>query len=184
MAAPQRASAPGLAWSARELVPGLRARPAPGGRPDRRSRRAARSRRRTARLRQPRRALSIVRNSTKGARPSPSVARGRAGAIVGTPLAADRWGSPLARSVAPDRASVRVNATRAGVTVTPALLKIPEAQTMIDITMKRNPTGRMTTPQDVANAIPRALRRGHRLHQRRHHQRRRRRVHHRLVALR
>jgi enoyl-[acyl-carrier protein] reductase III len=59
----------------------------------------------------------------------------------------------LARSVAPDRASVRVNATRAGVTVTPALLKIPEAQTMIDITMKRNPTGRMTTPQDVANAI-------------------------------
>ena len=24
---------------------------------------------------------------------------------------------------------------------------------MIDITMKRNPTGRMTTPQDVANAI-------------------------------
>jgi enoyl-[acyl-carrier protein] reductase III len=24
---------------------------------------------------------------------------------------------------------------------------------MIDITMKRNPDGRMTTPQDVANAI-------------------------------
>jgi enoyl-[acyl-carrier-protein] reductase (NADH) len=45
------------------------------------------------------------------------------------------------------------NAIRAGVTVTPALLKIPESQTMIDITMKRNPTGRMTTPQDVANAI-------------------------------
>jgi NAD(P)-dependent dehydrogenase (short-subunit alcohol dehydrogenase family) len=45
------------------------------------------------------------------------------------------------------------NSIRAGVTVTPALLKIPESQTMIDITMKRNPTGRMTTPQDVANAI-------------------------------
>lgn len=45
------------------------------------------------------------------------------------------------------------NGIRAGVTVTPALLKIPEAQSMIDITMKRNPTGRMTTPQDVANAI-------------------------------
>ena len=41
----------------------------------------------------------------------------------------------------------------AGVTVTPALLKIPESQQMIDLTMKRNPTGRMTTPQDVANAI-------------------------------
>ena len=38
-------------------------------------------------------------------------------------------------------------------TVTPALMKIPESQTIIDITMKRNPTGRMTTPQDVANAI-------------------------------
>jgi NAD(P)-dependent dehydrogenase (short-subunit alcohol dehydrogenase family) len=45
------------------------------------------------------------------------------------------------------------NSIRAGVTVTPALLKIPESQTMIDITMKRNPTGRMTTPHDVANAI-------------------------------
>ena len=45
------------------------------------------------------------------------------------------------------------NCIRAGVTITPALLKIPESQTMIDITMKRNPTGRMTTPQDVANAI-------------------------------
>ena len=37
--------------------------------------------------------------------------------------------------------------------MTPALLQDPRAQTMIDITMKRNPTGRMTTPQDVANAI-------------------------------
>jgi enoyl-[acyl-carrier protein] reductase III len=37
--------------------------------------------------------------------------------------------------------------------VTPALLKIPKSQAMIDLTMKRNPTGRMTTPQDVANAI-------------------------------
>src|SRR4029079_4646118 len=45
------------------------------------------------------------------------------------------------------------NCIRAGVTITPALLKIPESQVMIDITMKRNPTGRMTTPQDVADAI-------------------------------
>jgi NAD(P)-dependent dehydrogenase (short-subunit alcohol dehydrogenase family) len=48
---------------------------------------------------------------------------------------------------------ITVNAIRAGVTDTPALRKIPEAQLMIDITMKRNPTGRMTTTQDVANAI-------------------------------
>ena len=76
----------------------------------------------------------------------------------------------------------RRTAIRAGVTVTPALLKIPESQTMIDITMKRNPTGRMTTPQDVANAILALSGDGHRVHQRRHHQRRRRRVRHRVVS--
>jgi enoyl-[acyl-carrier protein] reductase III len=59
----------------------------------------------------------------------------------------------LAMELARTGSGVTVNAIRAGVTITPALLKIPEAQTMIDITMKRNPTGRMTTPQDVANAI-------------------------------
>ncbi len=59
----------------------------------------------------------------------------------------------LAMELARKGSGITVNAIRAGVTVTPALLKIPESQTMIDITMKRNPTGRMTTPQDVANAI-------------------------------
>jgi enoyl-[acyl-carrier-protein] reductase (NADH) len=59
----------------------------------------------------------------------------------------------LAMELARNGTGVTANCIRAGVTVTPALLKIPESQTMIDITMKRNPTGRMTTPQDVANAI-------------------------------
>jgi NAD(P)-dependent dehydrogenase (short-subunit alcohol dehydrogenase family) len=59
----------------------------------------------------------------------------------------------LAMELARQGTGATANAIRAGVTVTPALLKIPESQTMIDITMKRNPTGRMTTPQDVANAI-------------------------------
>ena len=59
----------------------------------------------------------------------------------------------LAMELARHGTGVTANCIRAGVTVTPALLKIPEAQTMIDITLKRNPTGRMTTPQDVANAI-------------------------------
>ena len=59
----------------------------------------------------------------------------------------------LAMELARLGTGVTANSIRAGVTVTPALLKIPESQTMIDITMKRNPTGRMTTPQDVANAI-------------------------------
>ena len=59
----------------------------------------------------------------------------------------------LAMELARAGSGVTANAIRAGVTDTPALRKIPEAQTMIDITMKRNPTGRMTTPQDVADAI-------------------------------
>ena len=59
----------------------------------------------------------------------------------------------LAMELARHGTGATANCIRAGVTVTPALLKIPESQTMIDITMKRNPTGRMTTPQDVASAI-------------------------------
>ncbi len=48
---------------------------------------------------------------------------------------------------------VTANAIRAGVTLTPALMKIPEKDAIIAAAEKRNPTGRMTTPQDVANAI-------------------------------
>ena len=59
----------------------------------------------------------------------------------------------LAMELARHGTGATANCIRAGVTITPALLKIPESQMMIDITMKRNPTGRMTTPQDVANAI-------------------------------
>ena len=32
-------------------------------------------------------------------------------------------------------------------------MKIPEHDMIIDVATRRNPTGRMTTPQDVANAI-------------------------------
>ncbi|HEX4897975.1 MAG TPA: SDR family oxidoreductase [Candidatus Limnocylindrales bacterium] len=59
----------------------------------------------------------------------------------------------LAMELARRGSGITVNAIRAGVTDTHALRKIPEAQLMIDITMKRNPTGRMTTTQDVAGAI-------------------------------
>jgi NAD(P)-dependent dehydrogenase (short-subunit alcohol dehydrogenase family) len=48
---------------------------------------------------------------------------------------------------------ITANAIRAGVTLTPALMKIPEKDLIIAAAVKRNPTGRMTTPQDVANAI-------------------------------
>jgi enoyl-[acyl-carrier protein] reductase III len=59
----------------------------------------------------------------------------------------------LAMELARLGTGVTVNAIRAGVTVTPALLKIPEKDAIIEAATRRNPTGRMTTPQDVANAI-------------------------------
>lgn len=48
---------------------------------------------------------------------------------------------------------VTANAIMAGVTDTPALRKIPAAADMIDITKKKNPFGRLTTPEDVAKII-------------------------------
>jgi NAD(P)-dependent dehydrogenase (short-subunit alcohol dehydrogenase family) len=61
--------------------------------------------------------------------------------------ASSRWSSP-------GRAAGS-RSTRSGpaCTDTPALRKIPENQRMIDVTLARNPHGRMTTPQDVADAI-------------------------------
>ncbi|HWO94206.1 MAG TPA: SDR family oxidoreductase [Dehalococcoidia bacterium] len=48
---------------------------------------------------------------------------------------------------------IRANAIRAGVTDTPALRKIPGAQRLYNIAVERNPSGRPTTPEDVARAI-------------------------------
>jgi len=45
------------------------------------------------------------------------------------------------------------NAIKAGVTNTPALQKIPGHEGMMDAAKRRNPSGRLTTPEDVANAI-------------------------------
>jgi enoyl-[acyl-carrier protein] reductase III len=59
----------------------------------------------------------------------------------------------LAMELARLHTGITVNAIRAGVTLTPALMKIPEKDAIIAAAEKRNPTGRMTTPQDVANAI-------------------------------
>jgi len=48
---------------------------------------------------------------------------------------------------------VTVNAIMAGVTDTPALRKIPGADRMIKMALAKNPSGRLTTPRDVAEAI-------------------------------
>jgi len=73
MAAPECASASGVAWSAWELVPGLRARRPSRQRPDCRSRRAARSRWRTPRYRQLRGALPVVQLDQGSIRARPGV---------------------------------------------------------------------------------------------------------------
>ena len=59
----------------------------------------------------------------------------------------------LAMELARLDTGVTANSIRAGVTVTPALMKIPEHDLIIDAAVRRNPTGRMTRPQDVADAI-------------------------------
>jgi len=59
----------------------------------------------------------------------------------------------LAMELARLGSGVTANTIRAGVTMTPALMKIPEKDAIIEAATRRNPTGRMTTTQDVANAI-------------------------------
>jgi len=50
-------------------------------------------------------------------------------------------------------AGITVNAIRAGVTDTPALRHIPGWEQLVAAAKARNPHGRMTTPQDVADAL-------------------------------
>lgn len=57
----------------------------------------------------------------------------------------------LALELAPR--GITTNAIRAGVSDTPALRKIPGHEHMMEIARQRNPHGRLTTPQDVAEAI-------------------------------
>ena len=59
----------------------------------------------------------------------------------------------LAMELARTGRGITANTIRAGMTMTPALMKIPEHDLIIASATKRNPTGRMTTPQDVANTI-------------------------------
>ncbi len=48
---------------------------------------------------------------------------------------------------------VTANAIMAGVTDTPALRKIPGSDDMLDWARRKNPSGRLTTPRDVADVI-------------------------------
>ena len=77
------------------------------------------------------------------------------GAVSAAKCALESHCRQLAMEFAKRDAGVTVNAIRAGVTVTPALMQIPEHDALIDHATKRNPSGRMTTVQDVADVIVR-----------------------------
>jgi NAD(P)-dependent dehydrogenase (short-subunit alcohol dehydrogenase family) len=51
------------------------------------------------------------------------------------------------------QAGITVNAIRAGVTDTPALRHIPGWEQLVEAARTRNPHGRLTTPEDVADAL-------------------------------
>jgi NAD(P)-dependent dehydrogenase (short-subunit alcohol dehydrogenase family) len=75
------------------------------------------------------------------------------GAVSSAKAALESHVRQLAMEFARLGSGVTVNAIRAGVTLTPALMKIPEHEQIIEAATRRNPTGRMTTPEDVAGTI-------------------------------
>jgi enoyl-[acyl-carrier protein] reductase I len=48
---------------------------------------------------------------------------------------------------------IKANCIQAGVTDTESLRMIPGSEAMIKDTLERNPYGRLTKPEDVANAV-------------------------------
>ena len=48
---------------------------------------------------------------------------------------------------------ITANAIKAGVTDTPALRKIPGNDAIVESAQARNPSGRLTTPEDVARCL-------------------------------
>jgi enoyl-[acyl-carrier protein] reductase III len=75
------------------------------------------------------------------------------GVVSGAKAALESHCRQLAMELARLGTGITVNAIQAGVTVTPALMKIPEHDAIIAAATARNPTGRLTTTRDVANAI-------------------------------
>ncbi len=73
------------------------------------------------------------------------------GAVSAAKAALESHIRQLAMELAPR--GIAVNAIRAGVTDTPALRKIPGHELIAENAMNRNPSGRLTTPEDVARAI-------------------------------
>lgn len=73
------------------------------------------------------------------------------GAVSAAKAALESHTRQLALELGPR--GILVNCINAGVTDTPALRKIPGHEMMIEMTLRRNPQGRLTTPEDVAATI-------------------------------
>lgn len=73
------------------------------------------------------------------------------GAVSAAKAAIESHIRQLALELAPY--GITANAIKAGVTDTPALRKIPGHETLIELALRKNPHGRLTTPEDVAKAI-------------------------------
>ncbi len=73
------------------------------------------------------------------------------GAVSAAKAALESHVRQLSVELGPMGASV--NAIMAGVTDTPALRKIPGNTEMIEIAQRKNPHGRLTTPEDIAKVI-------------------------------
>ena len=73
------------------------------------------------------------------------------GAVSAAKAALESHIRQLAMELAPR--GIAINGIRAGVTDTPALRKIPGNEAIVETALRRNPSGRLTTTQDVARAI-------------------------------
>jgi enoyl-[acyl-carrier protein] reductase III len=73
------------------------------------------------------------------------------GAVSAAKCALESHVRQLALELAPR--GVAVNALRAGVTITPSLERIPEHEALVERSRSNNPHGRLTRPEDVAEAV-------------------------------
>jgi NAD(P)-dependent dehydrogenase (short-subunit alcohol dehydrogenase family) len=73
------------------------------------------------------------------------------GAVSAAKSALEAYLRQLAVELAP--LGITANAIRAGVTNTPALQRIPGSDRLLEGAALRNPHGRLTTPEDVADAL-------------------------------
>ena len=78
---------------------------------------------------------------------------GSYGAVSAAKSALESHCRQLAMELARRGIGATCNAIRAGVTVTHALMQIPERDELVDVARRRNPGGRITTTDDVARAI-------------------------------